>query len=418
MGSSRPISEPNPVDLASVNISIERNLAALWWFVLAALGLFFPFYTLYLKEGVGLSGTTVGLIAATLPATGLLAQPLWGRIADRTGARSRVLSWICVGAAVGYTALSGPQSAMGLALGTIFLALFSTSLIPNCVSVSLASLPAADAHAYGRVRVLGTIGFATCVGLAPYGLGWLDPGANTEPVALRRLLPIAGVLVGCAALVSRQLPQTQAVRIRAQKGDWKSLLRNGRFMRVLVFSFLTYLFTQGAMVLFPLLISEQGGGVPAISRMWLLMLVLEIPLVLAFGAAVNRIGSRGIIAIGTAAASLRWLTSGFSDDILIIGAVQILHGVTVWGIILALPFYVDRVVPPHLRATAQGLLAMVGVSLGSILSNLGAGWLTEHFGSNTPARIAGIASLLLALTLPLFIGSIRDETSASNVGPT
>ena len=399
--------------------SIERNLGALWWLILGALGLFFPFYTLYLKDGVGLSGTAVGIVAATLPTMGLVAQPLWGRIADRTGSRTRVLVWVCIGASVGYSALAWPSSAIGMILGTLFLAFFSTALIPSCVSVSLASLPAPNARAYGRVRVLGTIGFAVSVGLTPYALRLFDAAAGLPDAdSLGYLLPIAGGLILCAAWTAGRLPTAGPVGLRAQGGDWRDLFRNGRFVRVLIFSFLTYLFTQGAMVLFPLLIRAQGGGLFAISHMWLLMLALEVPLVMAFGSAVERIGARGIIAIGTLAAAARWLISGFSDDIFIIGAVQILHGVTVWGIILALPFHVDRVVPPHLRATAQGLLAMVGVSLGSILSNLGAGWLTDRFGSSTPARIAGVACLMLAVTLPLFIAREKEDLNQSDGQPT
>ena len=401
------------------NRHLERNLGALWWFMLAALGLFFPFYTLYLKNGVGLSGTTVGLVAAAIPTMGLVAQPLWGRIADRSSSRRRVLMWISIGAGIGYTALAWPAGATGMILGTLFLAFFSTALIPTCVSVSLASLPVPNAHAYGRVRVLGTIGFAMCVGLAPYGLRFLDPAAGiSEAASLGYLLPAAGGLMLCAAWTSSRLPMAGHDSIRAQRGDWHGLLRNKRFVRVLVFSFLTYLFTQGAMVLFPLLVSAQGGGIAAISQMWLLMLALEVPLVMAFGAAVERIGAPGIIAIGTLAAAARWLVSGLSQDLLLIGAVQILHGVTVWGIILALPFRVDRIVPPHLRATAQGLLAMVGVSLGSILSNLGAGWLTDRYGTSTPALIAGVASLILAVTLPLFITTDEEGRGEIDGRPT
>ena len=401
------------------NPPIERTLGALWWLVLGALGLFFPFYTLYLKDGVGLSGTTVGIVAATLPAMGLVAQPLWGRIADRTGSRAQVLVWVCAGAGIGYSTLAWPSSAIGMILGTLLLAFFSTALIPSCVSVSLASLPAPNARAYGRVRVMGTIGFAMSVGLAPYGLKFIDAAAGIPDAdSLGYLLPVAGGLMLCAAWTSNRLPTAGPVAIRARGGDWRDLLRNGPFIRVLIFSFLTYLFTQGAMVLFPLLIRAQGGGLFAISHMWLWMLALEIPLVMAFGAAVERLGARGIIAIGTLAAAVRWLISGFSEDLFIIGAVQILHGVSVWGIILALPFHVDRVVPPHLRATAQGLLAMVGVSLGSILSNLGAGWLTDRFGSSTPARIAGIACLMLAVTLPLFIAREKEDSNQSDGQPT
>ena len=64
------------------------GLSVLWWFMLSGLGLFFPFYALYLSENVGLSGTQVGLVLASVPLVGLLAQPFWGGLADRSGARS------------------------------------------------------------------------------------------------------------------------------------------------------------------------------------------------------------------------------------------------------------------------------------------------------------------------------------------
>ena len=41
----------------------HQNTAAIslvWFFVLGGLGLFFPFYSLYLTENLGLSGTEVG----------------------------------------------------------------------------------------------------------------------------------------------------------------------------------------------------------------------------------------------------------------------------------------------------------------------------------------------------------------------
>lgn len=405
---------------ADMSRRIEWALSGVWWFALSGLGLFFPFYSLYLRHGAGLSGTAVGVVVATMPAMGLIAQPFWGQLADRTGARTRVLTVIALGTAAGYAALMIPTTQSGFIVATALFAAFSTALIPTCVSVSLASLPNASPHAFGRVRVLGTIGFGVCVGLAPFALASLgDPGPAHEAAALRLLFPAAGACVAVAALVSLALPSRGVVAVRAAGGDWRLLLRNKQFIRVLVFSFITFLSTQGAMVLFPILVSAQGGGIESISRMWLLMLTLEVPLVFAFGSLVARLGPRGVIAIGTAAAAVRWLTSGFVEDLFVVGAVQVLHGVTVWGIILGVPFYVDRIVPIQLRATAQGLLAMAGISMGSILSNLAAGWLTEHYGATTPARVAGIASVALVLALPFLIGPVpveRDDAGA-NGGP-
>ena len=79
-------------------------MGATWFFCLGGLGVFFPYYSLYLHENAGLDAAQVGIVYAVLPMVGLLAQPFWGQIADRTGSRSRVLSFLAAGTAVGDTA--------------------------------------------------------------------------------------------------------------------------------------------------------------------------------------------------------------------------------------------------------------------------------------------------------------------------
>ncbi len=389
-------------------------LSLIWWFSLSGLGLFFPFYSLYLSDSAGLGGTAVGLVMASMPAVGLIAQPFWGRLADRTGARARVLSVIALGTSLGYAGLAVPSTLQGILIATIALGVFATALIPSCVSVSLASLPDASARSFGHVRVMGTLGYAVSVGVLPFLLGRLaGSDAATETARLPIIFPLAAGCSALAALASLFVPARGGLAVRAARGDWRQLLGNVAFRRVVGFTFLTYFFTQGAMVLFPILVRAQGGGIESISRMWLIMLALEVPLVVAFGAGVARVGPRGVIAIGTAAAAVRWATSGFVEDLRLVYLAQILHGVTVWGIILGVPFYVDRVVPEHLRATAQGVLAMVGISLGSILSNLAAGALMEDYGATTPARVAGMASALLMIAMPWLLPGLRDATSTT-----
>ena len=59
----------------------------LFWFVyFGSLGIFYPYFALYLRENAGLTGTQVGLILAISPFIGMLTQPFWGHLADRTGA--------------------------------------------------------------------------------------------------------------------------------------------------------------------------------------------------------------------------------------------------------------------------------------------------------------------------------------------
>ena len=85
-----------------------------------------------------------------------------------------------------------------------------------------------------------------------------------------------------------RLPEAGGGQSRAARGEWRGLLRNHAFIRLLGFIFLTYLFMQGPMLLFPILVRAQGGGIDAISHMWGLMVILEVPLVFYLGAGVSR----------------------------------------------------------------------------------------------------------------------------------
>ena len=381
---------------------------SLYWFIgLGGLGMFFPFYSLYLSENAGLSGSQVGMVMATLPLVGMLAQPFWGQVADRTGGRARVLSVLSFGAAAGYALLYLGRGFHPLLVGTAGLALFSTSLLPMGVSVSLASLRHLGPHAFGIARACGTVGFLVTVVAFPKLLDWIQAdqhlatttGGPSEP-GLELILPCASVCVLAAAIVSLVIPSEGAISVRAAKGDWRLLLRHPPFVRLLLFTFGGYLFLQGPMALFPIFVRSLGGGIEVVSRMWVFMLLLEIPLIALSGTGLGRVGPRGLIMIGISAGALRWLVCGLSSNLSLIYAVQVLHGVTVMGLVIGAPLYVDAVVPAQLRSTGQGLLAMVGISLGGILSNVTVGWLFENAGGSAPALFAGVGAGALAISLP------------------
>jgi nitrate/nitrite transporter NarK len=56
-------------------------LTLFWFTYFGALGIFSPYFGLYLKEKAALSGTELGLVLSMLPLVGIIAQPLWGQIA-------------------------------------------------------------------------------------------------------------------------------------------------------------------------------------------------------------------------------------------------------------------------------------------------------------------------------------------------
>jgi PPP family 3-phenylpropionic acid transporter len=394
-------------------------LTLFWFTYFGSLGIFFPYFSLYLRENAGLSGTELGVILAISPLVGMIAQPFWGHMADRTGARTRVLAFLTLGTALGYLGLGYAQGFGSIVLATAALAVAGTAVFPMMTSVSLAILRDAGRHAFGRVRAWGTVGYFILVLVFPLALASYQPavqvGANIKQASqpgLGLMFPLTASLVLVSALVAFLLPQKGAVAMRAARGDWRELLGNGPFLRFLFFSLLANILMQGPMWLFPIFVRSRGGDLTTIRNIWILMLIVEIPLVLSTGSGLKRLGARGMLTAGVTVGGLRWLLSALIADPILFFFVQALHGVTVVGLNLGGPLYLDVVAPEKLRSTAQGVLSMVGGGLAGILSNLSAGWLVEHKGADRLYLICGIGSLMLGLLATWILPSVKRQTGA------
>jgi len=390
-------------------------MALVWFFCLGGLGTWFPFYTLYLKENAELTGAQVGLVMAMLPLVGILGQPLWGQMADRTGSRTHLLSVLALCAAAGYAALILPESFAGFVVATAALAVFSTALIPSCIAVTLALGREGGARVFGRIRVWGTVGFLASVLAFPELLdAWQSRegfealrGESLSAPGLEIMFPVTAIIVAIGGLIALALPRGGAVSLRAARGDWRELLRHRPYRRVLLFVLLGYLCLQGPQIFFPVFVRSLGGEIETVSRMWIPMLALEIPLIAYSGATLDRFGARGLLAMGVLAGGLRWTVCGFAPDLSWVWPVQLLHGVVVAGLVVGGPLYVELVVPERLRSTGQGMLAMVGFGAGGIASNAGSGWLVDQIGVWAPYTLGGIGAIALGLAVPLLLPAPR-----------
>ena len=400
-------------------------ILSIYWFVsMIALGLFFPLFSLYLSENLGLTGAQTGMVTAAIPLAGLFAQPLWGVLADRSGSRLRMLSLVTAGAAIGYLHLAYERTFGSVLLATLLLAIFSTSVMPMSVSVSLALLRARGRYAFGIVRSAGTLGYLVAIAGFPLLLQAFGEWAPAvEPAAahvaepnLGLMLFVASAAMGTASLIVFALPRGGDVSLRAESGDWRRLLHGssgrtgGPFVRLLAVTLATYFFLQGPLVMFPLYVRSLGGGLDVVSHMWIWMLAFEIPLLAGIAAAPSWIGARELIGIGIAADAVRWLVCAWAPTLDAIYAVQVLHGVAVAGFVVGSALYVESVVPGKLRSTAQGLLYMVGVGLGGVLSNTAAGALVDAFGASAPALVGGLGGALLAIALPWLLPAVSRHS--------
>jgi PPP family 3-phenylpropionic acid transporter len=386
-------------------------ISAFWFCAMGALGIFFPFFSLYLRENAGLAGWQVGVLLAVPPLVAVAAQPSWGVLADRTGSRARVLFVLALGSAAGYAGLSLGSSFASLLVLTSLLACFSTPLVPTAVAVSFTVGPNVDVRAFGFYRAWGTVGYGVLVIAFPLLLDQLDPGRSATPSApgaasepaLGVMFPATAAVMLVAAAIAYTLPRWDPLGRRSARGEWRLLLAHRPYVRLLGVAFLGYVTLQGPMGMFPIFVRAHGGSLDSISHLWVLMILLEVPLIALSGASVERVGARGLLAIALCAGGVRWLVCGFAPESRWMVPAQVLHGVVVAGLVIGSPLYVEAVVPEHLRSTGQNLLAMVGVSVGGLISNLGSGFLIDAWGPDAPYRVGGIAAFGVAALLPWWL---------------
>ncbi len=384
---------------------VAVSISTFWFLFLGANGVSFPFLSLYLRENLGLSGTQVGLVGMVPPLVGIAAQPLFGQVADRSGRRTHVLALLCFGSALFGACVALPASFAGVLVAIFAMAVFSSPLGPTAMSVSLGALAETGAHRFGRLRLFGSLGFVIAAVSTPVAIdavqAWrgvaAGAGAPSEP-GLGAIFLGFGALSAAAGIAALRIPPGAALQVRASSSDWLALRENRPFLLQLAFSFSSFVFIEGPMFLFPVFVRAHGGDLGTVSRMWLLMTALEVPLLLASSAALRRFGPRALFFAGLSASGLRWALCGFADDLRVLYAAQLLHGVAVAGF-LGPAFYADAVVPERLRSTGQAGVALA-TSLGVVLSVAAGGWLVEHVGVSAPYRLGGLGALALATLIP------------------
>jgi PPP family 3-phenylpropionic acid transporter len=379
------------------------------------MGLFFPYASLYLRENAGLSETQVGLVLAVQPIVGLVAQPGWGHLADRTGDRSRILAGLALASGLLLALFGRLQGFVALVAGMALLSAFHVAVVPSLTAVTLAGLEAGRRHWYGVVRAFGTLGFAVSViGFPPLldrlqaARGWVPaPGGPSEP-GLEVLFLVAGGFGVASAGVGLLLPRSGAVRLAAERGAWRALLRHGPFLRLLAVFFAGFFALHGPMVLFPVYLRSLGGGLADVGHAWAWMLALEIPLLIGAGVLAERSDPRLLLAIGLVAGGLRWAACGLVDDLRLVYPIQLLHGASVAGLLTGGPLYLDAVVPRRLRSTAQGILALTGAGIGGAASAALTGRLMQELGGQRPYLLLGALAVLVGLlVLPLLPRVVR-----------
>jgi len=369
----------------------------------AALGIFLPFWPLYLKEE-GLAPAAIGLLMGLFGLTKLVGPPIVGWLSDHLGQPMRWVRGASLLTLVLFSAVFVSHGLWGMALVMALFTLTWNAAMPQFDAVTLQHL-GARAYRYGRIRLWGSVGFiVTALGLGPLLDVW---GAGMLPWTL--LLTFAGMSMLAMAVpepaeeVGQRSVQTGAVPVLP-------ILRRPEVFLFLGASLLLQASHGTYYGFYSLHLESYGHSKALTGSLWALGVLAEVIIFLVVHRWLPHHGAVRLMQLTLLLTTLRWVLIGaLPESVAVLILAQLLHAFS-FGVGHAAGVEFIR---QHFTNGAQGrgqaLLSSVCYGAGGVLGFWLAGVSWQWFGALPSFLIsAGMAlagALLLGLSMSMRHGA-------------
>jgi PPP family 3-phenylpropionic acid transporter len=354
----------------------------------AVLGTFYPFVSvIFAERGFGPAG--IGLVTAAGSLAFAVSVPIWGHLADARLGRGGALRVAVLGSGLALLFFGGPWLAFVLVL--MYLAFMATesAIGPLSDAIAVNALERPERQ-YPSIRLLSSLGFAAVA----IGCGFLYDRSGYWPSTLL----YAAVAVGLAA-AAWFAPD----RPRADLASYGDEHRRGGSFRiafsvqprlpgVLLAIFLVHVGVLGGFTFLSLRIVELGGSPSDVALSAGLSALAEVPGMLLAGWLVSRLGLRGLFVAGVlvyAACIASWAV--LASPLLIVGT-RLVTGFAFAAIWISSVLTMQRLLPPRLQGTSQGLYQTTAFGLAAVLANVTGGLIVGAAGSGTFFALAAVVT--------------------------
>ena len=364
------------------------RLAGFYFFYFAFVGMFAPYWSLYLTS-LEFNVVQIGILMSVQPVMRMLSPALWGWLADRLGNRRRVVQVAALGSALCYLGVFFTTEYYGLLLVLALMSFFWSASMPLVEATTLTYL-GKNAARYGRLRSWGSVGFIISV----LGLGYAF-----DYIAISWIL-WAGLAIQLGILYfSRQIPSTEVI---AHHTDSHPIMRIAMQPQVLALfgaCFLMAVAHGPYYTFFSIYLVEHGYAKSAVGALWTLGVVCEIGVFFLMPWLMRHCSLPHMLMVSMAFAVLRFLLIGWQVDTLwLLLLAQVLHAATFGSFHAAAVALVHHFFRGRHQSKGQALFGSVTYGAGGMLGGLMSGPLWLHWGASVMYSFsAGVALLALAL---------------------
>lgn len=388
---------------------VSLRLPLLYAFLFFELGVNLPFFPLWL-QAQSLGSDAIGIVLAAPLLARIVANPIVGALADRSGRIAQALSLCAILVAVGTGLLGAVSGFWPILLVVVAIALAQGPLIALADAMTLGRLAEAPQSElrYGRIRLWGSIGFAAANLMAGWALQWFAAPSIIVLLLLSAVLTALAAM-GCRASTTgrRVAPTGEAPPSRPQLAGLAAVIVGAALVQA----------SHAAFYGFGTLHWQANGlSGAAMGGLWALGVLSEIVLFALLGYRIRgSAGAAGLLVVAAAVTMLRW--AGMAQDPGGAGLVllQLTHGMTFGATHLGSVFLLARLAPRGMQARAQAWLAGGWAGAMAALTTL-CGRLYESWGEQIYLVMFAVAALGLALLLGVALALRRMPERSATMG--
>ena len=361
------------------------RLSSYYFFYFAFIGIFSPYFTLYLQS-LTMSAADIALLMSQMQLMRLLAPAFWGWLADKRGRRVDIIRLSALCACVGFTGFFLTDNFVQLFIPMALMAFFWSASLPLVESLTFSHL-ADEAHRYSRIRVWGSVGFIVAVLLGGALLDRL-PIADVPAMVFVVLL---GILLMAFRLPEGRSVGKTACTTASESNDvdkplatLRSVIADRQVWMLLLACFLMSSAHGVYYVFYSIHLDELGYSKGMIGLLWSLGVLVEIGLFMVMAPLMQRYSLRALLLATYAVAVVRFLMIGWcAASLFLLLVAQVMHGLTFGVHHAAAIAAVNQWFPQHIHARGQALYSSLsfgggglfgGIISGLVWDPLGAGW--------------------------------------------
>jgi PPP family 3-phenylpropionic acid transporter len=377
------------------------RIAGFYFFYYAFVGMFAPYWSLYLQS-IHFDAIDIAILISIQPVMRMIAPNIWGWLADRTGKRLQVVQIAATLSAVSYLGVFATTSFWGMFLVLALMSFFWSASMPLVEATTLTYLGKHSAR-YGRIRSWGSIGFIVSV----VGLGYAF-----DYIAIAWLL-WAGLICELGILIfARQIPPTEVLAHHTDSQPVKQILLQPQVLALFGACFLMSVAHGPYYTFYSIYLVEHGYAKSAVGGLWALGVICEIGVFFLMPWLARRFGLTRILLVSFSAAIVRFMLIGWGVDFLLLLLIaQVLHAATFGAYHAASVGLVHEFFQGRHQSKGQALFGSITYGAGGMLGGLASGPIWQHYGASVLYSCSAGAALL-GLLLMLWMRGVKSTQQA------